>query len=257
MTHQAIRPTIATRFSSLAVKVMATLGLGLALPAIAAEQPLTGADIGRAITAVLSRHKITGSPQINPAEIHNPCPGGVTVAPLFSNWKTVKVTCPQDPQWRHLVRVELDQPRGKIATQSPKNRKIKSADKPGSLTALALNRSVVKGEMIMAEDVIEVSISAQQNYGVFHSADDVIGRQVRTPITAKNPIKSRQLEPRYLVEEKKPVLIAYSLNGIYVEMSGISLQNGQSGETVKVENLSSGKTIIGKVIGLRKISPMH
>jgi len=26
---------------------------------------------------------------------------------------------------------------------------------------------------------------------------------------------------------------------------------------VKVENLSSGKTIIGKVIGLRKISPMH
>jgi len=257
MTHRATRPTIATRFSSLAVKITVALGLGYALPVMAAEQSLTGAEIDHVIKAELSRHQIAGQPQINPAEAHHPCPSGINVAPLFNSWKTIKVTCPDDPKWRFLVRVEMDQPHRKTAIRSTKKRTIKTNDQPGSLTALALNRSVVKGEMIMAEDIIEVSISAQQNYGVFHSADDVIGRQVRTPITAKNPIKSRQLEPRYLVEEKKPVLIAYSQNGIYVEMSGISLQNGQSGEMVKVENLSSGKTIIGKVIGVRKISPMH
>jgi flagella basal body P-ring formation protein FlgA len=123
-------------------------------------------------------------------------------------------------------------------------------------SALALRRSIVKGELIQAHDIITVPVSPQQNYAVFYNKEDLIGRRVRTPITAKDPIKSRQLEPRYLVEEGKPVTIAFSTGGIFVEMSGISLQNGQAGEVVKVENLSSGKTITGKVIGARKISPI-
>jgi flagella basal body P-ring formation protein FlgA len=40
-------------------------------------------------------------------------------------------------------------------------------------------------------------------------------------------------------------------------MTGTALQDGQIGEFVKVENLSSGKIITGKVTGQRKISPLH
>jgi flagella basal body P-ring formation protein FlgA len=60
-----------------------------------------------------------------------------------------------------------------------------------------------------------------------------------------------------MVEQKQPVTIAFSHQGIYVEVSGVSLENGQFGEIIKVENLSSGKTVFGKVIANRKISPIH
>ena len=125
MTHQATRPTIATRFSSLAVKITVALGLGYALPVMAAEQSLTGAEIDHVIKAELSRHQIAGQPQINPAEAHHPCPSGINVAPLFNSWKTIKVTCPDDPKWRFLVRVEMDQPHRKPPPEAPKNAQSK------------------------------------------------------------------------------------------------------------------------------------
>jgi flagella basal body P-ring formation protein FlgA len=198
---------------------------------------------------------VAGEPQINDLDRHNACPGEIAVAPLFKNWKTVKVTCPPVPTWRLLVRVSLDVDTGRKAAPLAQHRQTKSKSAVQD-SALALRRSMVKGELIQAHDIITVPVSPQQNYAVFYNKEDLIGRRVRTPITAKDPIKSRQLEPRYLVEEGKPVTIAFSTGGIFVEMSGISLQNGQAGEVVKVENLSSGKTITGKVIGARKISPI-
>lgn len=238
------------------------LTVSAALPAAASadarDTPLTGAIIARHIEALLAARNIAGTPVLNLKEKHNPCPGEIAAAPMFKNWKTIKVTCSSAAQWRLLVRVELDDENMAPARPAASSGQTGETDRSaGSHRALALNRSMAKGEVIMQEDVLMVPISAQQNYGVFHDADDIIGRRVRTPITANSPIKSRQLEPKYLVEEKKPVIIAVSSGGIYVEMSGISLQNGQLGEAIKVENISSGKTITGKVIGLRKISPMH
>ena len=262
MTRLAVlAPASPIRSFSLVASLVAGLMLGFSAPAVAEAEDtmLTGKKISNYIKTMLKEHKIAGTPQINPKEKHNPCPGGITAAPLFKNWKTIKVTCPASPQWRLLVRVEMDDAAMATPAKSSTSRAHGAADQDSGspAKAIALTRSMVKGEVILEGDLMMVPLSAQQNYGVFHNASDVIGRRVRTPITAKAPIKSRQLEPKYLVEEKKPVIIALSSNGIYVEMSGISLQNGQLGEAIKVENMSSGKTITGKVIGFRKISPMH
>jgi len=262
MMRQAVLPVLPIRSFSLAASLIAALTLAMTAPALASEDdvitPLTGGEIAKHIRGLLAENNISGTPQLNLKEKHNPCPEPVEAAPLFKNWKTIKVTCPANAQWRLLVRVEMDDekiaPARNTAISSSPEKAGRSAGTP---RALALKRSMAKGEVILEDDVLMVPISAQQSYGVFLDAGDVIGRRVRTPISANAPIKSRQLEPKYLVEEKKPVIIALSSGGIYVEMSGISLQNGQLGEAVKVENLSSGKTITGKVTGLRKISPMH
>jgi len=262
MIRLAVLPAFQIRSFSLAASLIAAMTLATTPPALASEgdviTPLTGGEIAQHIHALLAENNISGTAQLNLKEKHNPCPVPIAAAPLFKNWKTIKVTCPANTQWRLMVRVELDVKttalvRKKTFSASPE--KNDRAD--GTLRALALKRSMAKGEVILEDDVLMVPISARQGYGVFLNAGDVIGRRVRTPISAHAPIKSRQLEPKYLVEEKKPVIIALNTGGIYVEMSGISLQNGQLGEAVKVENISSGKTITGKVTGLRKISPMH
>jgi flagella basal body P-ring formation protein FlgA len=226
-----------------------------ALPVAASNDYLSGGDIRAKIDHALVENGITGEPLIGHLDRHNVCPGEIVVAPLFKSWKTIRVTCPQIPSWRLLVRVLMETDAARSAGE-----KSQIAQKRSKFfaetTALALRRSMVKGELIQAHDIITVPVSPQQNYGVFHNKADLIGRRIRTPVSAKDPIKSRQLEPRYLVEEGKPVTIAFSTGGIFVEMTGISLQNGQAGELVKVENLSSGKIISGKVIGARKISPI-
>jgi len=249
-------PAAATKFISSAARLCVAAGVSLAgLPAFAnSANHLTGAQILTKINAALLAHGVDGTAKINAKDRHNPCPGDISVAPLFNSWKTLKVTCPSNPGWRLLVRVSIGQAK---PMNTGKNTVQIETSKKQHTTAFALRRSMVKGELIQRNDIISVPIKAQQSYGVFFNRNDLIGRRVRTPITAREPVKSRQLDPRFLVETNKPVTIALETNGILVEMAGISLQDGQAGELVKVENLSSGKTIIGKVIDSRKISPLY
>jgi flagella basal body P-ring formation protein FlgA len=238
------------------------------------SEMMTGSDINTQIRQYLKQNNIKGEAMIKMEQKFLACDDALDIAPLFSNWKTLKLTCPGNDQWRLMVRMVLDDdhmpsPTTPATTSTsvaattpavsapPSGKAVPLPPKSSNLRAVALRQSMTKGEMITKDDLVMIPVSAQQNYGLFINLDDVIGRRIRTPINAADPIRARQLEPRYLVEKNKPVTIAVSVNGLYVEMTGTALQDGQIGEFVKVENLSSGKTITGKVTGQRKISPLH
>ena len=240
---------------------------------------MTGVELINQINATLGKHDIDGNPLVNPKQKFIRCDHDFNIKPLFKSWKTIKLTCPSDDKWRLLVRVKINAfdnplttsdtnsdsmaiplPKPKPEISTAKSVSYASQDAPQSkhhLRAVALPRSMTKGEVISAADLMMISITPQQNTGIFIKPDDLIGRRVKTAIHANKPIYSHQLAPFYMVEQKKPVTIAFSHQGIYVEMNGVSLENGQFGEVIKVENLSSGKTVFGKVIGNRKISPIH
>ena len=234
---------------------------------------MTGSDINTQIRQYLKQNNIKGEAMIKMEQKFLACDDALDIAPLFSNWKTLKLTCPGNDQWRLMVRMVLDdghkpslKPSASTTTPAaalpavsapPSGKAVPLPPKSSNLRAVALRQSMTKGEMITKDDLVMIPVSAQQNYGLFINLDDVIGRRIRTPINAADPIRARQLEPRYLVEKNKPVTIAVSVNGLYVKMTGTALQDGQIGEFVKVENHSSGKTITGKVTGQRKISPLH
>ena len=234
---------------------------------------MTGSDINDQIKQYLDQHHIQGTPVIRMEQKFLSCDEAFDIEPLFSNWKTLKLTCPGNAQWRLMVRMTLDddtpiptasgQTSTSVATPTPtvsvpsSGKAVPLPPQGEGLRAVALRRSMTKGEIITKGDLMMIPISAQQNYGLFINPEDLIGRRIRTPVNAADPVKARQLEPRYLVEKNKLVTIAVSVNGLYVEMTGKALQDGQIGEFVKAENLSSGKTITGKVTGQRKISPLH
>ena len=64
---------------------------------------------------------------------------------------------------------------------------------------------------------------------------------------------ARHLYPDYLVEKGSEVLISSYAGGISVDMIGYSLENGQLGEWIGIENASSGKTIRAKITGEKKV----
>lgn len=228
--------------------------------AIQGSELMTGVELTDQINSTLEKHDINGTPLVNPKQKFIACDENLYIHPLHDSWKTLKLTCPSNEQWRLLVRVKIDTSGFSATPPSSRTQDHPAATKKKAdhhLYAVALNRSMTKGEVITEEDLEIIPITAQQNTGIFVDPDDLVGRRIKTAIHTNKPIYSHQLEPYYMVEQKKPVTIAFSHQGIYVEMSGISLENGQFGEVIKVENLSSGKTVFGKVIGNRKISPIR
>ena len=56
-----------------------------------------------------------------------------------------------------------------------------------------------------------------------------------------------------MVSEGQSVIIFSNLYDINVRMEGKAIENGHFNELIKVENISSGKIIQGKVINEKKI----
>ena len=66
--------------------------------------------------------------------------------------------------------------------------------------------------------------------------EDIVGRKLKTSVTARKPIQARHLKPKWLVEEDDEVVIQNQAGGISVDMVGLALENGQYGEWIKVQN---------------------
>ena len=116
-----------------------------------------------------------------------------------------------------------------------------------------LTRSMARGDVITPDDVTLLPVPARNVSGVFFAAADVIGRRMKTPLSARRPLQTRHLMPAFMIEEESEVLISSGAGGISVDMVGYALENGQFGDWIKVQNASSGKTVMAKVIDEKKV----
>ena len=243
----------------------------LAGQAALADQRLTGAEVAQLITDRLAEVYLEGKPALAPTRQFPTCGGEVTVAPLFGGWNTVSVRCDVDGGWRFAVRTNLtttpapvpiaeftprhqtDGPissltRGRVSSQSATEAGI--ADE---YDVVMLTRSMARGDVIRPDDVTLLPVPARNVSGVFYAAADVIGRRMKTSLSARRPLQTRHLMPSFMIEEESEVLISSGAGGISVDMVGYALENGQFGDWIKVQNASSGKTVMAKVIDEKKV----
>jgi flagella basal body P-ring formation protein FlgA len=118
---------------------------------------------------------------------------------------------------------------------------------------VALAHSVSRNDVIADSDLVMVTMPARNALGAFFDPVDVVGRRMKTSLSAHKPLMARHLHPDFVVEEGQEVLISSSAGGISVNMIGYALENGQIGEWVGVENAGSRKTIRAKIIGEKKV----
>ena len=62
------------------------------------------------------------------------------------------------------------------------------------------------------------------------------------------------MKPKWLVEEDDDVVIQNKVGGISVDMVGLALENGQYGEWIRVQNVSSGIIVVGQIKNKKIIS---
>lgn len=241
-----------------------------------APTPIIGSDINTLVAETMLAKGLKGAPRLSKSRKFLACENGMSVEPMFGTWKTVKVSCNDDGSWTVMVRTNLKTAINKFkkANAMPKRlvvgstktkvtekqtskastKVVKSQKQIETMKILALGRSMSRGDVIMPSDIITITVPVNAVSGVFFNPDDIIGRKLKSSVTAKKPIQARHLKPKWLVEEDDEVVIQNQAGGISVNMIGLALENGQYGEWIKVQNVSSGIVIVGQIKNKKIIS---
>lgn len=225
-----------------------------------------GADISRLIIASLADQGLKGTPSIEDDRVFPACDTTPEIEPMFGSWNTVAVLCTGKSAWRFAIRTNLTsrpalvpvrQFRPGRKVNGPIGRAVATATKPqpgmDEIEIVALAHSVSRNDVIADSDLVMVTMPARNALGAFFDPVEVVGRRMKTSLSAHKPLMARHLHPDFLVEEGQEVLISSSAGGISVNMIGYALENGQIGEWVGVENAGSRKTIRAKIIGEKKV----
>lgn len=262
----ALSRRIVTGFSSVIAAMAMVAGGQVPGAADANITSPVGADISRLIIATLADQGLKGTPSIEDDRMFPACDTTPEIEPMFGSWNTVAVRCPSKSAWRFAIRTNLTsrpapvpvrQFRPDRKAKGPIERSVATTAKPppslDEVEIVTLAHSVSRNDVIADSDLVMITTPARNALGAFFDPADVVGRRMKTSLSAHKPLMARHLHPDFLVEEGHEVLISSSAGGISIDMIGYAMENGQFGEWISVENASSGKTIRAKIIGEKKV----
>ena len=252
-------------FGLITTVVMVAGGQGAGAKDANIVSPL-GADISRLIIASLADQGLEGTPEIDDDRVFPVCDSTPEIEPMFGGWNTVAVRCTGETAWRFAIRTNLNSRPAPVPVRDfrpnqsatgPIERVVARSVNPRAgmeeVEVVALARSVSRNDIIADSDLVMIAIPARNVIGAFLEPTGIVGRRMKTSLSAHKPLMVRHLHPDYLVEEGQEVLISSSAGGISVDMIGYALENGQFGEWIGVENAGSGKTVRAKIVGEKKV----
>ncbi|MCB1874866.1 MAG: flagellar basal body P-ring formation protein FlgA [Chromatiales bacterium] len=109
-------------------------------------------------------------------------------------------------------------------------------------------RPLARGDIVGAGDLRTESRDVSGlRAGFFEEAAELIGKVVRRPISAGNPVRPTQVEDSYLIKRGQKVVILARVGGLSVRMRGKALANGAAGDHIRIENSRSDRIVEGVV----------
>ena len=235
---------------------------GLLCGYVDAKTVVTGADISAAIIKTLELEGENAAPQIVEKKKFFPCDTPLEVLPMFGSWKTVRVACAAPIPWKLTVRAQWSTAY-KINPESnaelPKNTMLPTKAKANFFTeaegfeVLTLARSVSRGEILTAEDIVIKSVRQGKARGAIEDPNRAIGRKVRQNLSSRQVLKPRHLEKNWLIEKNDIIAMRVNRGGIEVMGVGVAQEPGQMGEIIRMRNASSGVLLRVKVTGEKNV----
>ena len=84
--------------------------------------------------------------------------------------------------------------------------------------------------------------------------DEIIGKKVKVSIREGQILRVRHIEKEWTVREGQKVIIENNSSNIQILVDGIALNSAMKGESLKVLNESSGKTVNAWVKNNKKVA---
>ena len=236
---------------------------------IMAVEVISGAEIKKKINAFLIKKDFMGEPSISETRLFPACLSDILVRPMFGGLKTVELFCSDPGGLKIAVRtnaVSIAEENIGSGVKKGLNHKPKnifnvetlgslnsSAEKQVSKQFLALSRSVQKGQILTAKDVVLKNIKSSNLTGYFTHSSDVVGRKVKKTLSANQILLNRHLEINWDIQKGQKILIQSAAGSVVVVSYGIARNNAQIGDLLQVKNLQSRALVEGIVVSRKKI----
>lgn len=118
------------------------------------------------------------------------------------------------------------------------------------LELVVASRTLERDEILDATMLTTQSVDiATLRHGLEFDSSALLGMTVKRRIDAGSPVSRHLLQAAWLVQKGARVTLQFSGDGFAVSTKGLALSNGQLGEKISVQNLSSGKVIDAVVVG--------
>ena len=118
-----------------------------------------------------------------------------------------------------------------------------------------LDEALTKGAVIGARDIQMIKIRERElNHDVIVDPQELVGLTPRRVITAGKPVKAGDVQAPMIVSRGDVVTMSFRSGGLALTAQGKALENGAKGDTIRVVNLTSNKTIQAEVTDSKEVS---
>lgn len=151
-----------------------------------------------------------------------------------------------------VTKLDFDASKGNFTAfiSSNDNLPVEVAGKFAETTKLpALARKFDKNEIISKNDIIMVEIEKSKLRDMYITSEDsLIGKSPTRVIFKERPITLNQVANVKLVSKNKLVSLMYKNNSLTIKTSGIALEDGSIGQSVRIKNASSNRIVHAKIV---------
>ena len=198
---------------------------------------LSGEDISKKISEWLITKNVSGEPIFSKKSIYKDCSNDLKMTKPFKNFKTIKVSCPDQNGFEVLVRIKTKKilPIKNIFKNTKKFKSIK------------LKRAIEKNDVIELSDLDLVISNKSSNNSFYNNKKDLVGRKIKRNLKMGQLLHPRHLYEKFDIQRGDYLSIISSVGAASVAVSGKALDSGNLGDLIKVQNLRSGNVIKGYV----------
>lgn len=133
----------------------------------------------------------------------------------------------------------------RMLTSEPSKTQIantQAANANGASREIAvLNQDIARGTAITSQMISWANIA--DSSGAIEDASILIGSIAKKNINSQTAIKSNDLEAKIAVRRGQEITIIHQTGGLKITMRGKAMSNGDVGQTIKVVNSTTNKTI--------------
>ena len=217
-----------------------------------------GKEINHSIMHFLSSHGLKARPSLDDGRRFRACTVPLKISPLYGNFQTVTVQCPDVDGWKIAVRTRTNQAVKNVSSQSASTSEIPKPKATDNIIAtplvVVMSRSVKRGTIITADDVELLPLPRKSIKHYFTHIDDVMLRKASRDLGIGQVVQVRQLELDWTIRKGQKVQIEHRVGPIQVLSEGIALMDAQLGDAVRILNVRSRREIEGRVVSEKKIS---
>lgn len=188
-------------------------------------------DGHRIVSEALATAGRAGQPEISTHRPLPDCLGSPSVTPK-DGWSRVVVTC-TEPAWTRHVRISHSS-----AIESAQDQHV-----------LVLAESLSAGTVLTKDHLKVMPARGTEAATALTNPEFAVGRELKRTLGAGYVLQARHLEMSYAVREGDTVTVIVDTGSLQISSLAEALEDGQIGEEIALQSLSSGKHLNARLTG--------